>query len=81
MAEMSSVDVERYVRDANYPANKRDLMDFARRQNAPDNVMRALDMLPDQKFNSSVDVSKSMMGEGSRMGIEFSRESSRRGSR
>lgn len=79
---MSSADVDRYVKDANYPASKRDLVDFARRQNAPDNVVRALDNLPDQRFNSSMDVSKSMRSEGSRMGMgSSSMGSSRRESR
>lgn len=65
MAGMRSADIERYVRNANYPADKRDLMDYARRQNAPDDVVRALDMLPEQRFNSAMDVTKSM-SEGSR---------------
>jgi|GEM_PF-4286565 len=65
MAGMRSEDVERYVRNANYPADKRDLMDYARRQNAPDDVVRALDRLPEQRFNSAMDVTKSM-SEGSR---------------
>ncbi len=65
MAGMRSEDIERYVRNANYPADKRDLMDYARRQNAPDDVVRALDRLPEQRFNSAMDVTRSM-SEGSR---------------
>ena len=63
MAEMRSEDVERYLRNANYPANKRDLVDYARRQNAPDNVVKALDKLPDQRFNSATEVSRNMGSE------------------
>lgn len=65
MAGMRSEDVERYVRNANYPADKSDLMDYARRQNAPDDVVKALDRLPEQRFNSPTDVTRSM-SEGSR---------------
>ncbi|MDM7913203.1 MAG: DUF2795 domain-containing protein [Methanotrichaceae archaeon] len=65
---MRSEDIERYLRNANYPADKRDLMDYARRQNAPDDVVRALDMLPEQRFNSAMDVSKSMSGGSRGMG-------------
>jgi hypothetical protein len=68
MAEMRSEDVERYLRNANYPADKRDLMDYARRQNAPEDVVKALDRLPEQRFNSAMDVSKSMSGGSRGMG-------------
>ncbi len=84
MAEMRSADVERFVRDANYPANKRELVDYARRQNAPDDVVRALDRLPEQRFNSAMEVTRSMGEESrSRMGSSsmgssgMGRESSR----
>ncbi len=65
MEGMKSADVERFVRDANYPANKRELVDYARRQNAPEDIVRALDKLPDQRFSSAVEVTRSM-GEESR---------------
>ncbi len=87
MAEMRSADVERFVRDANYPANKRELVEYARRQNAPDDVVRALDDLPDQRFNSPTEVSRSMSEGSRRMGSSgmgtsgMGRESSRRESR
>ncbi len=68
MAEMRSEDVERYLRNANYPADKRDLMDYARRQNAPEDVVKALDRLPEQRFNSAMDVSNSMSGGSRGMG-------------
>jgi len=80
MAEMRSEDVERYLRNANYPADKRDLMDYARRQNAPEDVVKALDRLPEQRFNSAMDVSKSMSG-GSRGMESTSMGSSGMGSR
>lgn len=87
MAGMRSADVERFVRDANYPANKRELVEYARRQNAPDDVVRALDDLPDQRFNSPTEVSRSMSEGSRRMGSSgmgtsgMGRESSRRESR
>jgi len=80
MAEMRSADIERYLRDVNFPANKRDIVEQARRQNAPDEVVRALDKLPDQRFNSSMDVTRGMGSSGmgsTGMGSSTSREGSR----
>lgn len=78
MAEMSSADIDRYLRGMNFPANKREIMDNARMQNAPEDVMSALEKLPDQRFNSSMDVSKNMMSGMSRSGMGSGKESSRR---
>jgi hypothetical protein len=79
MAEMRSADIERYLRDVNFPANKRDIVEQARRQNAPNEVVMALDKLPDQRFNSSMDVTRGMgsssMG-SSGMGSSTSRSGS-----
>ena len=80
MAEMRSTDIERYLRDVDFPANKRDIVEEARRQNAPEDVVRALDKLPDQKFNSSMDVTRGMGSTGmgsSGMGSSASQEGSR----
>lgn len=81
MAEMRSTDIEKYLRDVNFPANKRDIVEQARRQNAPEDVVRALDKLPDQKFNSSMDVSRGMgstsMGSSGMGTSSTSREGSR----
>ncbi len=76
MAEMRTADVERYLRDVDFPADKRDIVEQARRQNAPDEVVRALDMLPNQRFNSSMDVTRGMSSSGmgsSGMGSSTSR--------
>lgn len=81
MAEMRSTDIEKYLRDVNFPANKRDIVEQARRQNAPEDVVRALDKLPDQRFNSSMDVSRGMgstiMGSSGMGSSSTSREGSR----
>lgn len=74
---MSSADVDRYLRGVNFPADKKEIVDYARRQNAPDDVVRALDKLPDQRFNSPMDISKNM-GAMSRSGMGSSRESTSR---
>ncbi len=76
MAEMRSADIERYLRDVNFPAEKREIVEQARRHNAPDEVVRALDRLPEQRFNSSMEVTRGMGSSGmgsSGMGSSTSR--------
>lgn len=74
MAEMRSADIEKYLRDVDFPAEKREIVEQARRQNAPEEVVRALDRLPEQRFNSSMDVTRGMSSSG--MGSSTSRSGS-----
>ncbi len=60
MANMGTQDIDRYLRNVNFPADKMEIVNNARDQNAPDDVVRNLDMLPDKRFNSAEDVWKDM---------------------
>jgi len=54
--------VEKYLAGVDYPANRQDLLDRARMNDADMNVMDTLDSLPDQTYRSPIDVSKAMAG-------------------
>ncbi len=54
--------VEKYLAGVDYPANRQDLIDRARMNNADRDVMDTLDNLPDQTYHSPIDVSKAMAG-------------------
>ncbi len=69
MANMGTQDIDKYLRNVNFPADKREIVNNARNENAPDDVVRNLDMLPDKRFNSAEDV-RMNMEKGSRMGTE-----------
>ncbi|RJP74384.1 MAG: DUF2795 domain-containing protein [Candidatus Zixiibacteriota bacterium] len=55
---VSPAQVEKYLRGINYPASKRDLQNHARRNNAPEDVMDTLDMMPDRQYHSADDVAE-----------------------
>lgn len=57
---INPIQVQRYLDGVEYPASKQDLMESARTEGADDSVIQALDSLPDQQFNSPVDVSQAL---------------------
>ncbi len=72
MATMGIGTIERYLKDVNYPADKNEIVNNARRQNAPEDIARNLDMLPNQRFNSPEDVRRNMQEGSSRSGMSSS---------
>lgn len=50
--------VERYLRGIAFPATKDDLIEQARDNDAPGDVLKALDMLDDKRYDSVVDITK-----------------------
>lgn len=50
--------IERYLKGINYPASKSDLVNKAKENSAPSDVMHVLNQFTDQKYNSPIDVSK-----------------------
>lgn len=50
--------VERYLKGIHYPASKGDLVEQARGNDAPDDVMHVLDQFEDKEYESTVDVTK-----------------------
>ncbi len=80
MANMGTQDIDRYLRNVNFPADKREIVNNARDQNAPDDVVRNLDMLPDKRFNSPEDV-RMNMEKSSRTGMESTGQGYRTGTK
>ncbi len=48
------VQVQKHLRGIDYPTDKRTLLDTARREGADENVLRALERLPETTFNSPI---------------------------
>lgn len=65
--ETSPIEVQKALKGMDYPAKKKDLIEKARENSAPQEVMHVLENLPDKEFENAVDVSKEF-GEGSRGG-------------
>ncbi len=58
----SSAELEKYLKGIDYPASKDDLLQKARSNGAPDEVIDMINGLTESKFNSPIDVSKALGG-------------------
>jgi hypothetical protein len=56
--ETSPIEVQKALKGIDYPAKKKDLIEKARENDAPREVMHVLENLPDKEFDNAVDVSK-----------------------
>lgn len=57
MAQKSNPqDIQNYLSGVNYPARRDELVNAAERNNAPDDVMRQLREMPDQRFEQPTEV-------------------------
>ena len=54
----SPANVQKYLHGADYPATRKDLLDQARRNDAPDEVMDVIQRMPDQEFGGPQEVMK-----------------------
>ena len=61
--ETSPIEVQKALKGMDYPAKKKDLIEKAKENDAPREVMQVLEDLPDKEFENAVDVSKEF-GEG-----------------
>lgn len=50
------VDVQKHLSGVDYPANRQDLVEEARNQDADDKAIQALQNMPDKEYNSPTDV-------------------------
>lgn len=57
------IDVQKALKGANYPADKKSLIETAKENGADDDVMKRLNDLPDQEYQSPADVSKGVGNE------------------
>lgn len=49
-----------YLRGVSFPCEKKDLEDHARKSHAPDNVIRAIEIMYSEKFTSMDDVERNL---------------------
>jgi hypothetical protein len=54
----SPANVQKYLSGVEYPAGKQDLIEAARRNDAPDEVMQTIQKLPGDDFGGPQDVMK-----------------------
>ncbi len=52
--------IQKYLKGVDYPANKQDIINAAKREHADQLVMNALDRMPDGKFQTPADVSQAI---------------------
>lgn len=53
-----TVEIEKALKGINYPADKQELVQQAKQNNANRNVIQTIENLPEDRFNSPVDVQK-----------------------
>ena len=53
---VSSVELQQNLEGVDYPAEKQDLIDAAKSNSAPDNIMSFMNRLPDKTYDQSIEV-------------------------
>ena len=53
---VSAAELQMYLRGVDYPASKKDLIDSAKSNNAPENVMSFMNDLPERTYNRPTEV-------------------------
>ena len=72
--QTSPIEVQKALKDIDYPVHKKDLIQHAKKHGADEEVMEVLEGLPDKEYNSPIEVSEEFHGKQSRKGSESSRE-------
>ncbi len=62
MAHANPIQIQKYLKGVDYPANKRALIDAARDHGADESVCASLEQLPDKEFQTPADVSECFSG-------------------
>ena len=60
MANTNPIQIEKFLKGADYPASKEDLLKLAQQNGADEQVRATLQQLPDQQYGSPADVSKAV---------------------
>jgi hypothetical protein len=50
---ISLMEVKKYLQEMKFPANKNDLVEYAKQQHAPDHILNILEQLPTSEFAST----------------------------
>lgn len=59
---VSPVEVQKALKDINYPVHKKELIKHAKKHDASDKVIKVLEELPDKEYINAADVSKGFGG-------------------
>ncbi len=54
--KVSAAQLQLYLKGINYPANKQKIVQTAKSNNAPDNVMSFLNRLPDRNYTAPTEI-------------------------
>lgn len=55
---ISAAEVEKYIGGIDFPADKDELVNHARENGAPEEVLEFMEKFPDQEYGSAIDVSR-----------------------
>jgi hypothetical protein len=58
----SPIEVQKSLKDIDYPAHKKDLIQHAKNHGASDKVLKDLESLPDKEYSNAANVSKEFKG-------------------
>lgn len=60
--QTSPIEVQKSLKNMDYPAKKQDLIKHAKQNNASKEVMEVLESLPEKEYTNAADVSKEFSG-------------------
>lgn len=60
MSTINPIQLQKFLKGVDYPANKQTLIDAAKKNGADDNVCSTLEQLPDENYEAPVDVSQAV---------------------
>ena len=55
---IGAAELQRYLQGMDYPASRSQLLAQAKQQDAPQDVLEAIELFPEQQYNSAVQVSQ-----------------------
>ncbi len=58
MAKVNPIQLQKFLKGVDYPVKKQILLDHAKRNGADDNVMQALQNLPDKNYEGPTGIAK-----------------------
>ena len=60
MTKANPIQVQKFLSGMDYPATKEEIVDHAKSKGADENIMRTLEQLPDESFETPADISKAI---------------------
>lgn len=62
MEHANPIQIQKYLKGVDYPANKAQLIENARHLGADENICASLEQLPDEEFQTPAEVSQAFSG-------------------